>query len=120
MQTKVKNVRLHELDSSTSNLKAASETFSSFLSVYLLQDLFCLSAESTIRKEVSVLSAGVDHLYSEPPKWPRQKFRTITVTLELLTSHKAAEVLNIFVIKILKYGKNVQTNTNPRQNGTIL
>lgn len=57
-------MRLRELDSSTSNLKAASETFSSFLSVHLLQDLFRLSAESTIRKEVSVLSAGVDPLYS--------------------------------------------------------
>lgn len=107
MRTKVKNVRLRELDSSTSNLKAASETFSSFLSVHLLQDLFRLSAESTIRKEVSVLSAGVDPLYSALPKRPRQKSRSITVTLELLkaTSHKAAEVLNIFVIKILKNGK---------------
>lgn len=60
---------------------------------------------------------------------PEQNHRTITATLEpqsrwfrvfKATSHKDAGVLNIVVTKNSKYGTDVLTDTNPRQNETIL
>lgn len=77
--------------------------FSSFLSVYLLQDLISLSG-----KRFLCCLLGWNPSILHRHNGPGQSSRTITVTLEAqsrcfplfkATSHKAAEVLNIFVAK---------------------